>query len=396
MKADPNATSDAGQKTSGATQLVLVVCVAVAVLALAEWASSRLLAEPAGADAPEQVTRPSNVRILLKDPAKLPPPTSARSLWLIGNSHTYALPGMRQGDLLRTDEAGILIDELAARVAATHTDVASEFYLLSYPNFLPFEMLTRVGHLLYHEHRPTVVFIGLTWRNIARDSQLRHEVYQAYRDTGFAGAFPKMLADPAVQAPADVVEQVLAQKRRVEHDQELERLRSDSDRLDESLTHWAEDHSTLMGKSAELRANIFRLLTDRVQRLWDDRKSVKYSYDLVESDYAFNLDCLRTMVRLLRQNGATVFCYYAPERTDLPPLMDPERQEEFISAFEAEAKGLGISVIDARGVVPNEFWGWVGESPDRSHFTEPGHQRLSQFLLEEAAKQPAWRELERP
>jgi hypothetical protein len=151
-----------------------------------------------------------------------------------------------------------------------------------------------------------------------------------------------------------------------------------------------------MGKSAELRANIFRVLTDRVQRLWDDRKSVKYSYDLVESDYAFNLDCLRTTVRLLRQKGATVFCYYAPERTDLPPLMDPRRQEEFISAFEAEAKGLGIAVIDARGVVPNEFWGWVGQSPDRSHFTEPGHQRLSQFLLEQAAKQPAWRELEAP
>jgi len=396
LKADQNATIEAGRSASGATQLVLVLCVAAAVVVLAEWASSRLLADPAGADAPEQVTRPSNVRILLKDPAKLPAPTSARSLWLIGNSHTYALPGMRQGDALRTDEAGILIDELAARVAAAHANVASEFYLLSYPNFLPFEMLTRVGHLLYHEHRPGVVFIGLTWRNIARDSQLRHEVYQAYRDKDFAAAFPKMLADPAVQAPADVVEQVMAQERRVEHDQELERLRSDSDRLDETLTHFAEDHLTLMGKSAELRANIFRLLTDRVQRLWDDRKSVKYSYDLVESDYAFNLDCLHTMVRLLRQNGATVFCYYAPERTDLPPLMDPRRQEEFITAFEAEAKGLGIAVIDARGVVPNEFWGWVGESPDRSHFTEPGHQGLSQFLLDQAAKQPAWRELGAP
>ena len=31
--------------------------------------------------------------------------------------------------------------------------------------------------------------------------------------------------------------------------------------------------------------------------------------------------------------------------------------------------------------MPNEYWGWVGESPDRSHFTEPGHQRLARFLL---------------
>src|SRR5689334_3256469 len=102
LKADQNATSEAGQQTSAATQLTLVLCVAITVVALAEWASSRLLAEPAGADAPEQVSRPANVRILLKDPAKLPAPTSARSLWLIGNSHTYALPGMRQGDALRT------------------------------------------------------------------------------------------------------------------------------------------------------------------------------------------------------------------------------------------------------------------------------------------------------
>ena len=66
------------------------------------------------------------------------------------------------------------------------------------------------------------------------------------------------------------------------------------------------------------------------------------------------------------------------------------------TVFGEVTKGLGIAVIDARGVVPNEFWGWVGESPDRSHFTEPGHQGLSQFLLDQAAKQPAWRELGAP
>jgi hypothetical protein len=381
---------------SGSARLIVVLGTAILVLVLAEWASSRLVGEPAAAEAPRVIQRPENVTILLKDPARLPPAKAGRSVWLLGNSHTYALPGMKQGDPLRTDEEGILLDELASRSAAGDPPAHADFYLLSYPNFLPFEMLTRVGHLLYHKHRPNVVFLGLTWRNIARDSQLRHEVYTAYRDQGFADAFAAILADPKIDAGDEIIEQVHNQQRRVARDQELERLRSDSDRLDEALTHWAEDHLTLMGKSAELRATIFRVLTDRVQRLWDDRTTVKYSYDLVEADYAFNVACLRTLVRLLRQNGATVICYYAPERSDLPPLMDPRRQEEFIATFNREAAELGITILDARGVVPNEFWGWVGDSPDRSHFTEPGHQRLAQFLLEQAACQAAWKELSEP
>ena len=76
--------------------------------------------------------------------------------------------------------------------------------------------------------------------------------------------------------------------------------------------------------------------------------------------------------------------------------MDPERQSEFIETFKREAEQLGFTVLDARRVVPNEYWGWVDESPDRSHFTQPGHQRLSQFLLDEAAKRSAWKELSRP
>jgi hypothetical protein len=381
--------------TSGRTQLIVVVATAALVLMAAEWGSSRLISEPP-AEVASEIKRPDNVTIVLKDPAKLPPATDGPSVWLFGNSHTYALPGLKQGDPLRTDADGILIDELAARVSQEYPDLRAGFYLLSYPNFLPFEILTRVGHLLDKGQRPTIVFLGLTWRNIARDSRLRHEIYQAYRDKSFVENFEKMLADPKIHADPQILEEVHAQQTQVEHDEQIDRLRSDSDRLDEMLTAWVAERCTLMGKSADLRAHIYRTMTDRVQRMWDDRQTVKYSYDLVEHDYRFNLECLRAVVRLLRQQGATVFCYYAPERDDLPPLMDPERQNEFIDAFSREAEQLGITVLDARRVVPNEFWGWVDESPDRSHFTEPGHKRLSQFLLEEAAKRSAWKELSRP
>jgi len=387
--------TEPGTPTSGRAQLIVVVATAALVVLAAEWGSSRLISEPTAEVAPE-IKRPENVTIVLKDPAKLPPATDEPSVWLFGNSHTYALPGLKQGDPLRTDADGILIDELAARVAQEYPNLRAGFYLLSYPNFLPFEILTRVGHLLDKGQRPTIVFLGLTWRNIARDSRLRHEIYQAYRDKAFVEDFETMLADPKIHADPEILEEVRAQRIQVEHDEQLERLRSDSDRLDELLTAWVSERLTLMGKSADLRAHIYRTMTDRVQRMWDDRQTVKYSYDLVEHDYRFNVECLRAVVRLLRQQGATVFCYHAPERDDLPPLMDPERQNEFIDAFNHEAEQLGITVLDARRIVPNEYWGWVDESPDRSHFTEPGHQRLSQFLLEEAAKRSAWKELSRP
>ena len=385
----------AGNTRLDRTRLLVTIATAALVLMLAEWGSTRLVSE-APADAAGETERQVNVVIVPKEPSQLPAAKDEPSVWLLGNSHTYALPGIAQGDPLRTEAKGILIEELAARVRQHSPDVGAEFYQLAYPNFLPFEMLTRVGHLLHHGNRPTVVFLGLTWRNIARDSQLRHAVYTAYRDPSFSDAFTAMLTDANVEADPLIFEQIQAQRTQVNRENELERMRSDSDRLDEVLTTWAAEHLTLMGKSAELRGQIFRTLTDRVQQLWDDRKSVKYTYDLVESDYKFNAECLRAMVKLLRQHGATVICYYAPERTDLPPLLDPEKQDAFIAQFDREAEQLGIVVIDARRVVPNEFWGWVGDSPDRSHFTEPGHQRLAQFLWEEALKRSAWKELARP
>jgi hypothetical protein len=377
------------------TRLIVVVAATAAVVGLAEWGSSRLVSEMPP-DAIVRVKRPDNVVVVSKGPAFLPPVKDLPSVWILGNSHTYALPGIKQGDPLRVDCEGILIDELAARVGGEYPAAKANFYLLSYPNFLPFEMLTRVGHLLYRGQRPTIVFLGLTWRNIGRDSNLRDEIYTAYRDEPFVDEFEAMLIDPSVHADPEILKEIRAQRSRVAHDEEVERVRSDSDRIDELLTNWASGRMTLMGKSAELRAQIFRALTDRVGRLWDDRTSVKYSYDLVEHDYTFNLECLQAVARLLKQSGATVFCYYAPERSDLPPLMDPHKQDEFIAWFNGVAEQLGIVVLDGRRVVPNEYWGWVDDSPDRSHFTEPGHQRLARFLLDEAAKTSAWQELFRP
>ena len=114
-----------------------------------------------------------------------------------------------------------------------------------------------------------------------------------------------------------------------------------------------------------------------------------YDYDVVEADYRFNVNCLRALLRLLHSRGSQVVCYFAPERSDVPPLMDPAGEQKFNEQFEREAAELGVVVLDARHVVPNEYWGWEYDSPDRSHFTEPGHQRLAKFLADEIEPAPS-------
>ena len=94
--------SNTSQHNRAGFGVVVVIATAALIVALAEWGSSRLVSEPIG-DATEQIARPENVMIVLKDPPKLPAPKSRPSVWVLGNSHTYALPGIKQGDPLRTD-----------------------------------------------------------------------------------------------------------------------------------------------------------------------------------------------------------------------------------------------------------------------------------------------------
>lgn len=372
--------------------------VALAIVVLAEWSSARLLSkDPRDEDEIDShvtVRRPPNVTAIIKHVERAAPPRPEPAVWLMGNSHTYTFPGMTANDEPRFRPEGILIDVLANRYSREYPRQPAHFYLVTYPNLLPFEMLTCAEYLLSQGHRPQLVLLGLTWRNIARDSQLRYELFELYRDPEFCQAMHAALSDPAVAAPDILLREVELQERRARHEAELERTKSDADRLDELLTGWAGDSLTLMGRSAALRVRLYRALTYQVQRAWDDRTTVKYTYDLIERDFHFNVSSLRTLIRVLKQHGATVCCYLAPERTDLPPMMDPERQEQFIRDFGEEAKELGITLFDARNVVPNDYWGWLFDSPDRSHFTEPGHHMLADFLFDQCGSSGAWKQVQ--
>ena len=147
---------------------------------------------------------------------------------------------------------------------------------------------------------------------------------------------------------------------------------------------------TLLGHSDDIRPRLQLDVVDPLQNLIVDRMHKAYDYDVIQDDYRFNMDCLRGLLKLFRSKGSRVICYLAPERSDVPPLLDPAGERKFNELFQREAKGLGVVVVDARQVVPNEYWGWEYASPDRSHFTEPGHQRLAQFLFEQIDDRHLW------
>jgi hypothetical protein len=331
------------------------------------------------------VQRAANVVAIPKHVASRPAPLPDPGVLLVGNSHTYALPGLHRGETLRPDPGATLIDDLAADVEALRPGKRDAFYRLSYPNMLPYEMLIRVADLLEHGYAPRVVVLGLTWRNLARDTAMRWEVRDALRDRAFAQRLGADLA--GVAAAPSVLEALAADERLVAEDQAKDR--SYADRLDGELFDVLAERVALVGRAVYVRADV----QGEISQWLADRfvKSTETQYASVPADLAFNLDCLRALVALLRARGVTVLGYLAPERSDVAPLIDATGEDDAFAALEA----AGLPLVDARHVVADELWGWERGTPDRSHFTEPGHAALARFLAGEGATRKIWDALDR-
>lgn len=339
--------------------------------------------------------RAPNVVVVSKDPQVLPRKAPSKSLWLIGNSHTYALPGLQKGEPLRNDPGVTLIDELATQLAAVDARRANAtYYRIANPNLLPFEMLTRVAHLVHRGFAADVLVLGLTWRNVARDSAPRHEISQLFGDAEFTGAFKKMLIE--VNAPPPLFASIDAEVRAMAHQAQAERMRSTADRLDERVTGVVGSGLALVGQSAGLRATVYRAFAYQLAAAMPGDGASQLNYDVVSEDLAINTAALEAMIRMLRARGTSVVVYLAPERTDLPPLMDPKQAEAFRQGFAQFLTSQGAALVDARDAVPNELWGWEQTTPDRSHFTEPGHQKLAHRVIESADRAGSFATLEGP
>jgi hypothetical protein len=379
--------------TSGVTSIL-------ALIGAELWARS-LIGPPAGPERPLE-QRARNVIAVPKSPTRLPPRAKGRSLFLLGNSHTYALPGVKKGDPLRDDPGVTLIDQLASQIedqrmtwSSLHPGGRSPatYYRLSYPNFLPFEMLTHLGYLLSKGYEPSVAIIGFTFRNVARDTALRHDIHRAYADQEFASALKHALSSAEIGADARILESIDAEVRRAAFEDRADAARSDADRADERVMEKVGEHVVLIGESAGFRVRLFRLFAYQLDALLQGR-STKPDYEVIDNDLAFNVACERALLRLLKSKGVAVVYYLTPERTDLPPLISPEREQAETQKFAEWARSEGAVVIDARHIVPNQYWGYEHDTPDRSHFLEPGHALLAELLAHDADAQAAYAKLD--
>ncbi len=228
--------------TAAPAGLVVMLAVASFVVVLGECAARGIVDAPPGSGRLDGSKRQDNVHVLPHEPDDVPAWLGApRHALLIGNSHTYALPGLSAGRPLRPDPGSTLVDRMAAHAPA---GAGAHFDRLAYPNFLPFEMLTRVGQLDLLGYRPRLVIIGVTWRNLARDSALRHQIQRVYREPARAQALRALLASREVAAAPGVLAAVDEELRAAADEAERERTRSLADRFDERASRWVGERVT--------------------------------------------------------------------------------------------------------------------------------------------------------
>lgn len=334
--------------------------------------------------------RPEHIVALSIDADDLPPRTDAPTLLLMGNSHTYALPGLHRGEGLRNDVGGTLIDELAQQVSQRVPPPAPRFVRASSPNLLPFEMLTWFSHLVQQGLHPKVVVVGITFRNVARDRVLRPSIRALYRNEALADAVRGQLSEGS----EEIAQSISAARREEARADAMEMERSWADRADERIQKSIAPYFPLIGESAWLRSVFYREFAYAVEAIFLGDQAATHGYALVEEDLAFNQKCLHELFRTVKSTGSALLVYLAPERSDLPLLMDSERQKSFNQWLILEAESLGGTLVDARNVVEPRFWGWERNTPDRSHFTEPGHKALASTLVENPSTQQVWQTLQ--
>ena len=195
-------------------RLCLAISAAIAVIVVAERQASTMLAQPSCA----ALDRPEAVQFFHRTPSAFPPIRKTPTLLLVGNSHTYALPGLHRGDSFLRDRSWasrpVLIDDISAELGCRQPDSTTTCYALAYPNFLPYEMLTTawLTPITMGSVRMSSCS-GLTWRNIARDSQLCPEAAHHKEEPDFAAAFAKMLTKPGVDADKQVLDAIAADVR---------------------------------------------------------------------------------------------------------------------------------------------------------------------------------------
>lgn len=155
---------------------------------------------------------------------------------------------------------------------------------------------------------------------------------------------------------------------------------SAADRVDEVLNRRAGDYVALLGQSSAIRARLYRDFAYFIDSLIHSSGAGE-SNDVVSEDLALNLQAIDAIAAVLTAHGARIAVYQNPERADLPPLVDVSERDASMRWLRTKLESRGAILLDASRVVPDEMFGWEHDTPDRSHFTEPGHRLLADFLV---------------
>ncbi len=372
--------------------VVVYVTTMILTIAVANWSAVAFL----GSSGNEHPVKRHDASALIEFSHIQPGPLQPGPvILLMGNSHTYAMPGMDPSSTMQIDCDDIFIKRVADRIRQGSIRPVAQFHLIARPNLLPFEMLIRAERMYLDGEAPRLVILGLTWRNIARDSQVRNELQELFRDPTFAEETERLLRSLPNPPSREIFAALASEQRRARVKQERNRQKSDGDQFDEFLYDRLGQHLALLGRSADLRSRAYRMLFG-LQDAWASRKGIKYTYDLIDSDYAFNRQCLWALLDLFHEHGARVVCYLAPERHDLQPLVDPTQEGQFDELLRKKLAEMDGALLDARQVIPDNCWGWENGSPDRSHFSSAGHNLMAEYLYSELSQRGIWPRLTKP
>jgi hypothetical protein len=251
-------------------------------------------------------------------------------------------------------------------------------------------MLIGAAYYIRRHGPPKAAIVGLIWDSLASDYYFRASCKQLLEDADFS---TELLLDVEKLGGGGVLANALAaQIRAAASDHDQKKSLPIGERLDSAVTEWVAPRVPLLANlslQAALRHDTF----ERLMRFLSHGGATNVR-EVTRAKLDFNLQAMLLMADYLRSKGITLLTYRVPERTDVLGVTSRTEEEAVMGALSRDLEARGAVVLDLRHVVPNEFWGWAGDSPDRAHFMPPGHRLLAEALLREGRARGAFRELE--
>jgi hypothetical protein len=274
------------------------------------------------------------------------------------------------------------------------------------PGLKPFEALSQLGLLLNRStYTPRIVVLSTRWQVFIAPTILHDEMDTSpmRRYPEAANALLAELSSPAVSASPTVLQAVRDLPNPLPPP-------LNADVIDDRFGKWLNDHD-LLERNLRLQsfftyqfqrveAPLQQALFGEVEQMMGPPRSIIVP-DAALRD--FNVDVFGTIIRLLRQRGATVFCYLAPHNPDsekyerrntLFPLDD--WRLDITNRIRERARLDGCPFVDLTDALPGgpENWGYSGGERDPVHMRPHGIAEVGRILFEQGETLGIWKALD--